>query len=182
MQERRVEILLVEQDGDLAEMMEGYLCEALPAGVTSVSSAQDALRAELTHHHDLVLANLTLPNGDGLELIRQLRISNKCPIILLADTPMASQMVDAIRLGVKDVFVKPFDFAAVTESASEAIKRRTMQRDRRRRYHRLRKLTGRIIRERRELRERTDLICQDLVHAYRRLAQKVAESSILTHE
>jgi len=182
MHKRRVDILLVEQDGDLAEMMEGYLCEALPMGVTTVTCAQDALRAELTHRHDLVLANLTLPDGDGLELIRQLRISNKCPVILLADTPMVGQMVEAIRLGIKDVFVKPFDLATLTESVSKAIKRNRKQRDRRQRYHRLRKLTGRIIRERRELRERTDLICQDLVHAYRRLAQKVAETSVLTHE
>ena len=182
MQKRPVEILLVENDGDLAEMIEGYLCEALTAGVTTADSAQEALHVELTHKHDLVLSSLSLPDGDGLELTRRLRISNRCPVILMAEAPRVEQMVDAIRLGVKDVFVKPFDLAVLADTVSRAIRSERQRRHRQRRYHRLRKLTGRIIRERRDLRERTDLICQDLVHAYRRLAQKVAESSVLTHE
>jgi two-component system NtrC family response regulator len=182
MRKRPVEILLVENDSELAELIEGYLLEALSARVTSVGSAGDALRMELTHPHDVVLAALSLPDGDGLEFTRRLRVSNKCPVILMAESPTVDQMVGAIRLGVKDVLLKPFDLAAMADVVSAAIRSERTRRRRRRRYRRLRLLTGRIMHERRDLRERTDLICQDLVHAYRRLAQKIAESSVLSDE
>jgi hypothetical protein len=48
------------------------------------------------------------------------------------------------------------------------------------RHRRLRKLTARIICERRDLRQRIDLICRDFVHAYRRLAQRVTEAELLS--
>ena len=38
------------------------------------------------------------------------------------------------------------------------------------------------MRERRDLKQRMDLICRDLVHAYRGLAQKVSKSGILDQE
>jgi len=182
MSKRPVEILLVENDRDLADMIEGYLLEALPARVTSVDSAGDALRMELTHRHDVVLTTLSLPDGDGIEFTRRLRVSNKCPVILMAESPTVDQMVEAIHLGVKEVLLKPFDLAVLANALSGAIRSESRRRQRRRRYRRLRLLTGRIIRERRDLRERTDLICKDLVHAYRRLAQKMVESSVLTRE
>jgi hypothetical protein len=62
------------------------------------------------------------------------------------------------------------------------IHRQAQGRKARRRYKRLRLLTARILRERRDLKQRTDLICQDLVNAYRGLAQKVAESGVLTQQ
>ena len=182
MPKRPAEILLVEDDTDLAEMIQNYLAGALPVRITVAASTGEALGEELTHRHDLVIADLELGDGDALALIRQLRVSNRCPLILMAATFTAPDLIEAIHLGVRDVLVKPFAMQQMSDVLGRAIHRRLRRRRHQRRYQRLRLLTARILRERRDLKQRTDLICQDLVNAYRGLAQKVAESGVLTHQ
>jgi DNA-binding response OmpR family regulator len=179
---RPAEILLVENDVELAEMVGRYLGEALPVKVTTVGSAAEALREELTCRHDLVVVSLDLAEGETLEMIRQLRVSNRCPLILTANAPDAGELIEAIHLGVVEVLVKPFALENLSGVVRRAIRGAVRRRRLERRYRRLRRLTGRVLRERRELKERTDLICQDLVHAYRGLAERVAQTGILTHQ
>lgn len=182
MPRRPTEILVVEQDGDLAEMISRCLGEAMEANVSRVASGQEALHSELTHRHDLIISSWDLPDGDILDLMRQLRVSNKCPIILMADNPTPAQLVEAMKLGLRHVLLRPFDMVELAEVAQSAVKAARQRRYRRLRYHRLRLLTARIIRERRDLRQRVDLICQDVVRSYRSLAHKVAESGVLTQD
>lgn len=182
MAERPVQILLVDDDDDLAEMIVRCLGDAPWGQVTHVASASEAMREELTTRHDLVIASLSLPDGDGLGLTREIRVTNKCPVILTGDQPSADEAIEALRLGVTDLMIKPFDIADLMAAARTSAERQLRRRHRRRRYRRLRSMVSRIIRERRDLRQRMDLICRDLVHAYRNLAQKVARSGILTHE
>ncbi len=180
MRTRPGEILLVADDIELAEMMDRYLSEALPVKVTASSSAGDALREELTHRHDVILVDLDLGEDEAIAMIRQLRVSNRCPLIVMTTDPDASQLVEAIHLGVRDILIKPFAMEELSEKLCRVIRGVVRQHRRRRRYERLRVLTARILRERRELKQRTDLVCQDLVQAYRGLAQKVTDSGILT--
>jgi len=182
MTDKPLEILLVESDPELAEMIGHCLEEEESVQVTRAESASDALREELTARHDAVIASMSLPDGDGLALARELRATNKCPVILMADHPTADEAIEAMRLGVADILVKPFDISEAAETVHELGRRQMRRRHRRRRYRRLRRLSSRIVNERRDLRQRMDLICRDLVHAYRGLAQKVAESGMLTHE
>jgi DNA-binding NtrC family response regulator len=163
-------------------MIQNYLAHALPVRVTVAASTSDALREELTHRHDALVADLELNDGDTLALVRQLRVSNQCPLILMAANFTAPDLIEAIRLGVRNVLVKPFEIQQLSDVVDRAIHNHVRRRRTRRRYQRLRLLTTRVLRERQDLKQRTDLICRDLVNAYRGLAQKVAESGVLTHQ
>ncbi|GEM_PF-478786 len=182
MPRRPTEILVVEQDADVAEMISQCLGEAIQANLSHTRTGQEALHSELTHRHDLIIASFDLPDGDILDLMRQLRVSNKCPVILIADNPTPAQLVEAMKLGLRHVLLRPFDMVELAEVARSAIRAARQRRYHRLRYHRLRLLTARIIRERRDLRQRVDLICQDVVRSYRNLAHKVAESGVLTQD
>ncbi|UCD29826.1 MAG: response regulator [Planctomycetota bacterium] len=182
MEERPVEILLVEDDADLAEMIEQHLSGAMWANVTQVRTAGEGLREELTTQHEVVIASLSLPDTDGLAFVGELRNSNKCPVILTAQDPSVDEAVEAIRLGVSELLIKPFDLAYLSEVVDTLAQREVKRRRQRLRYRRLRHIASRIIRERKDLNRRMDLICRDFVHAYRRLAKKVTESGMLKHE
>ena len=109
MRQRPLQILLVEDDTDLAELVGRYLSESLRAEVTHVESADAALGEELTTRHDLLLAAMELPDGEGLELVRRVHENNSCPAILMAEGPTAGEAIAAVRLGVVDILTKPFD-------------------------------------------------------------------------
>ena len=182
MTEKPVQVLLASSDEELAEMIVRCLQDASWAEVTHVTTASDALREELTTRHDVVVSAMSLPDGDGLALTRELRTTNHGPVILTAEQPTAEEAIEALRLNVTDILVQPFDIADLIDRVRKSAERRLRYRHRRRRYRRLRSMVSRIIRERRDLRQRMDLICRDLVHAYRNLAQKVAHSGMLTQD
>ncbi len=179
MTQHPVEVLLVDEDPELAEMLADCLREVSGVRLSHVGTASAALCEELTTRHEIVIASLDLPDAGGLELIRELRVSNRGTILLIAESPTAEEVIQAMRLGVRDVLCRPFDLAESCELIRAAAQRALVRRHQQRRYRRLRRLSSRIVRERRDLRQRIDLVCRDFVQAYRRLAQRVSESNLL---
>jgi DNA-binding NtrC family response regulator len=176
---RPLQILLADDDTDLAELVGRYLSESLRADVTHVETAGAALREELTTRHDLLLASMVLPDGEGLELVRRVHENNPCPAIVMVDGPTAGDAIAAVRLGVVDILTKPFDLEYLASTVRRAAADYRGQRRDRVRHKKLRRLVARIICERRDLAKRMDLICRDFVQAHRRLAEKVAQSGVL---
>ena len=84
MDERPVEILLVESDRELCEMIAQQLENAMPCRITSADSAAAALREELTGQHELVILAADLPDDEGFSLLRELRITNECPVLVIS--------------------------------------------------------------------------------------------------
>ena len=74
-------------------------------------------------HPDLITIDLGLPDGDGLQLIRQIRKSSELPIIVLSGRGDDSTILTAIRLGADDYLVKPFSSIEL-QAHVEALMRR----------------------------------------------------------
>jgi DNA-binding response OmpR family regulator len=182
MHHRPVEILLVEPDDDLAAMIRECLETALAVRVTVAPDAAAAVREELTATHDVMIVATELPDAHWGDLVREIRKANRGPVVLLAQDSACSDMVDAVRARVRDVLIKPFDLLDLSARVARAGQHALKQNRLRGRNRRLRKLTSRILLERRDLRKRIDLICRDFVHAYRRLAQRVSEADLLPRD
>jgi len=172
----RPKLLLVEDDADVALMLSDHLTRTMPVDVTVVDNAESAVLADQDTPHDVVVADLLLPDVDGLQLIRRLRMQGDHAVILMSGQPTLTWAVEAMRLGCLDLLTKPFDLDRLTQAIKSALEDQAQERRDRIRRHRLRKATSRIIRERRQLRDRVDLLCRDLVRAYRDLARKVVET------
>lgn len=168
-------ILLVDDDEDITQMITEHLSDHLPVSVTAVETAREAVLVDQEQPHDMALIDLNLPDVDGLQLIRRLRMQGDHTIIVLSGHPTLGRAVEAMRLGAIDLFTKPFDLSRLTYVVKTAMDDQSKARREQIRHQRLRKLTSRIIKDRRHLRERIDLVCRDLVHAYRDLAHKVIE-------
>ncbi|EAL3905982.1 homeostatic response regulator transcription factor HsrA [Campylobacter upsaliensis] len=62
-------------------------------------------------HYDLVLANWTLADGDGTELIRLVKQkSPRTPVIIISSKADKDNEIKALKLGADDFIKKPFDF------------------------------------------------------------------------
>jgi DNA-binding NtrC family response regulator len=168
-------ILLVEPDPDILEILVASLSRRFDAHITCVSDAEQCLDLDMVEPHDLVVAEMELDDAKGTRLTEQLLSLRSRPIILLADNPTLDETVEALRLGVRDLFVKPFPVAQFLDSAERALRGHQLHLQHGAKYRRMRELVRRAIRERRDLNRRIDLVCRDLVGAQRRLVHRVLE-------
>jgi len=101
------QILLVEDDSRIRlEVLDAL--QAADFGVTVCATLAEAQQA-VTSGFDLLLLDLGLPDGDGLDLVRGLRRSgDDVPIIILTARDEAEQRVRGLDVGADDYVVKPF--------------------------------------------------------------------------
>src|SRR5690554_4918918 len=102
------EIYIVEDDRDIRELIE-YLLESREYKVDAFPTAEEFWKTLLTRKPDLILLDIMLPDGNGIEMCRELRNSPetmKIPVLLM------SAHADAANLSgsCADEFIpKPFD-------------------------------------------------------------------------
>jgi two-component system response regulator AtoC len=100
-------ILIVDDDDALRRMLVDYLgTEGYTAlGVRSVQQGEEALKADA---FDLVIADLRLEDGSGLDLLKQLKqIAPRTYGILMTGYATMETAVEAIRIGLFDYMIKP---------------------------------------------------------------------------
>jgi DNA-binding response OmpR family regulator len=125
MAKRRV--LVVEDDPAIrrgivdALRFDGY--EVLEAG-----SFDEGVRMGVQVGHDILLLDLVLPGGDGLELLGEVRLSRPTlPVIILTARGQEDDRVAGLRLGADDYVVKPFSIKELLARV-EAVLRRSAER------------------------------------------------------
>ena len=82
-----------------------------------------------TRRPDLVVLDLGLPDGDGVELIRDLRTWSDIPVLVLSARTDESQKVLALDAGADDDLVKPFGAAELLARVRAHLRRRAGSRD-----------------------------------------------------
>lgn len=173
MRDRPYKIMLVEPNASMLERLVPAFAERFDAHITCVSDAISCLDVEMVDPHDLVVSEMGLPESNGLTLAEQLMALSGRPVILLADAPDYDAALGALRIGVVDFFAPPFGMEEVLDAAHTAMSTFTTQRKLAVKNRRLRDLVRRVVRERRDLHQRMELICRDLVESQRRLVHRV---------
>jgi two-component system response regulator AtoC len=166
-------ILLVERNPRVIEMLVEAFVRRFDAQITCVSTGQDALDVEMFEPHSIAVVDAQLDDIDGLTLAARLRELSDRPVLLTGAEPTTAEVIAAMRCGVADFFVKPFEIETLLARMTEALLAQRRQRSRVQRHERTRVLLRKVIRERRALNERVELICKDLVGAHKRLATRV---------
>ena len=101
-------VLLVEDQAELSELVTANLRRSGFA-VDQAKLLEEAQAALATMPYDLVLLDLRLPDGDGFDLIRELRRrKDHTPIIVLTARDRLNDRVEGLNLGADDYLVKPF--------------------------------------------------------------------------
>ena len=88
-----------------------FVAMALQAEGCQVHAADRMQRGLIeagTRHPDLVVLDLGLPDGDGMDFIRDLRTWSDCPIIVLSARTTEADKVGALDAGADDYLTKPF--------------------------------------------------------------------------
>jgi DNA-binding NtrC family response regulator len=171
----KAKILLVDNEPATMEMLVEVVVRHLNAQITCVATAEDALDIDVLEPHDALIAEINLPKMDGVTLAQRILEQRRRPVILMSNDPNLGQAIGALRAGATDFFTKPFAIECLLDSIVRALAQADEQHRQVQRYHRLRRLVRHVIRERRELNDRVDLICRDLVGAHRRLVHRMLD-------
>lgn len=120
-----MKILLIEDNLELSEdtvsflSQEGHLCEV----AHTVREAEHKL-ADFTY--DVVLLDLMLPDGSGMDLLRsyQTRDHGKTGILILSAKDAVQDRIDGLDLGADDYLTKPFHFSELNSRIKALYRRR----------------------------------------------------------
>jgi len=95
-------------------------------GFTVQTAVSLSEAAALLHNAppDVVLLDLGLPDGDGLELVRQIRLSQALPIIIISARHQEAQKIQALDAGADDYLVKPFSVGELLARMRVALRHR----------------------------------------------------------
>ena len=120
-------LIIVEDDPMIARSLDNAL-SPLGNSVDAFSRLKDA-RAALRHDRfDLLLLDLGLPDGNGLELLSELRErGDKTPVLILTARDGIEDRVKGLDLSADDYLAKPFSLAEL-EARVRALLRRSQQR------------------------------------------------------
>ncbi|TMP97351.1 MAG: sigma-54-dependent Fis family transcriptional regulator [Verrucomicrobia bacterium] len=114
-------ILLIEDERDVAEVVEMWLRKAQYVVETAPTAEQGITRAQTTDF-DVVLTDLKLPDKSGLDVITTLRPNNPhLPIILITGHHTTDRAIEATKHGAYDYFTKPINWGEVLPMIQQAV-------------------------------------------------------------
>ena len=100
-------ILVVDDEMQIRKMLRIAL-KSVGYDVTEADSVESGLAALVRQQPDLVVLDLGLPDGDGLDLLSELRSFSKVPVIVLSVRNGDSDKIKALDIGAQDYVTKPF--------------------------------------------------------------------------
>ena len=107
MDEAAQRVLVVDDETSIRR----YLRAALGAqgfNIYEAGNGQEAINAVISHHPDIIILDLGLPDFDGIEVTRRLREWSETPIIVLSVREAEIDKIAALDAGADDYLTKPF--------------------------------------------------------------------------
>jgi len=115
-------VLIVEDEPHIRR----FLRAALESEHCQVGEAPNVARGQIeagTRKPDLVLIDLGLPDGDGIDMIRQLRTWSAVPVLVLSARTDETDKVAALDAGADDYLTKPFGIAELLARVRALLRR-----------------------------------------------------------
>ena len=103
-------VMVVEDDAPVRHLITGSL-SAEDYNVIVAHTAAEAVHLATTRNPYMILLDLGLPDGDGVEVIKQIRLWTETPIIVISARDEDTDKIEALDAGADDYLTKPFSVA-----------------------------------------------------------------------
>ncbi|HVB03365.1 MAG TPA: response regulator transcription factor [Chitinophagaceae bacterium] len=119
-----MKILIIEDEQELARSMVSYLQSEHYLCVT-VGTYRSALEKIDYYDYDCIILDITLPDGSGLDILRDLRINRKADgVIIISAKNSTDDKIIGLQLGADDYLTKPFHLAELSARVAAVIRRK----------------------------------------------------------
>ncbi len=119
-----MKILIIEDEKELSESIatylkgENYICEI-------AGDFNKAIEKTELYDYDCILLDITLPGGNGLEILRELKINNKMDgVLIISAKNSLDDKVTGLTLGADDYLSKPFHLSELSARIAAIIRRK----------------------------------------------------------
>jgi two-component system KDP operon response regulator KdpE len=116
------QVLVIEDEPGIRQVLR-VLLEAEDYRVIEAETAARAQIEARSHKPDLLIVDLGLPDGDGLEVIRRVREWSPVPVIVLSARTLESQKIAALDAGADDYVSKPFSAGELLARVRAGLRR-----------------------------------------------------------
>jgi DNA-binding response OmpR family regulator len=120
-----MKVLLIEDEQALRESIiayfteEGNICE-------TAGDYQSALAKINLYEYDCIVLDLTLPGGDGLEILSQLKqLNKKDGVLIISARHSLDDKLSGLNLGADDYLVKPFHLSELKARVTAIVRRKS---------------------------------------------------------
>jgi two-component system KDP operon response regulator KdpE len=100
-------ILIIDDEVQIRRLLEITL-SSNGYKTSEAATGKEGLIAAATHHPEIVILDLGLPDADGIEILKKLREWYKKPIIILSVRNSEDDIIEALDNGANDYLTKPF--------------------------------------------------------------------------
>jgi DNA-binding response OmpR family regulator len=122
-----MKILIVEDEHEMAKSIvqylrqESYVCEV-------AYTSSDAEEKIMLHDYDCILLDITLPDGNGLNILEKLKKEGKMEgVIIISAKDSIDDKIQGLNLGADDYLPKPFHLAELGARVSAVIRRKRFE-------------------------------------------------------
>lgn len=115
-------ILLVEDDSSLVKGLL-FALEKQGYGVDSARSGAEALELWQPGKYDLVILDVSLPDGSGFDICRSIRLQSGVPILFLTAADEETDIIMGLDIGGDDYITKPFKLAILLSRINALLRR-----------------------------------------------------------
>ena len=115
-------ILIVDDAAFMRMMIKDILSKNGYEVVAEAANGVEAVELYKSHQPDLVTMDITMPEMDGIEAVKQIKAVNPAAkVIMCSAMGQQSMVMDAIKAGANDFIVKPFQADRVLEAVKKIV-------------------------------------------------------------
>ncbi|MEI7597465.1 MAG: response regulator transcription factor [Bacteroidota bacterium] len=122
--DRKFKIFMVEDDLNFGNVLKSYL-EINDFDVTWIDDGGSAISEFKKGNFDICLLDVMLPNIDGFEIARAIKMTSETPIVFLTSKTLKTDILEGFKIGADDYITKPFDSEVLLMKIRVILKRST---------------------------------------------------------
>jgi two-component system response regulator AtoC len=119
------EVLILDDDADFRAAMSAFIAGE-GFGVTTAATLAEAREILATRLPDVILVDLTLPDGSGLDLLRDLDGPQAPEIVIISGHATVDSAIEALRQGATDYLTKPLELQRLRSILLNVARRREL--------------------------------------------------------
>lgn len=119
---RSKRILIVDDEVDIRRFLRASL-KLYQYEILEAANGKEAIEAVDNHRPDLIILDLGLPDIDGVEVTRQVRLTGRIPIIILSVRNSENEKIEALDAGADDYLTKPFGMGELLARVRVVLRR-----------------------------------------------------------